>query len=190
MPELLQEQLFEVADIVLLVEQDDSFLVFDFVHASVGEGTVVVGQQNRVAENARSSLVSILKGLDVGNHEDGKQSSFDGVLRLVEESRQSFQGFTDLELIVQRAVVCAYNAHHARANAFFHTEACRQQGMYFLDFGDGDLLVVVRLFQNVVQSLLVVHHHLRLFSRFSGGRDVFFEQAFRVQQSIGIAFYL
>ena len=50
--ELLQEQLFEVADIVLLVKQDDAFLVLDFVHAPVGEGAVVVGQQNGVAENA------------------------------------------------------------------------------------------------------------------------------------------
>jgi len=47
-PELLQEALFEVADIVLLVEQDDAFLVLDFVHAPVGEGVVVVGQQNGV----------------------------------------------------------------------------------------------------------------------------------------------
>ena len=52
MPELLQEQLFEVADIVLLVEQDDAFLILDFVHASVGEGAVVVGQQYGIAEDA------------------------------------------------------------------------------------------------------------------------------------------
>ena len=52
MPELLQEQLLEVADIVLLVEQDNAFLVLDFIHASVGEGALVVGQQYGVAEDA------------------------------------------------------------------------------------------------------------------------------------------
>ena len=72
MPELLQEQLFEVADIILLVEQDNALLVLDFIHAPVGEGAVVVGQQYGIAEDARSPLVSIFKGLDVGNHEDGQ----------------------------------------------------------------------------------------------------------------------
>ena len=52
MSELLQEQLFEVADIVLLIKQDDAFLVFDFVYTPVREGAVVVGQQNGVAEDA------------------------------------------------------------------------------------------------------------------------------------------
>ena len=63
--ELVQDKLLKIADVVLLIKQDDALLVLNFVHASVGEGAEVISKQDRVSKNAGSTFVAVFKRLDM-----------------------------------------------------------------------------------------------------------------------------
>ena len=82
--------MFKIADVVLLIKQDDALLVLNFVHASVGEGAEVISKQDRVSKNAGSAFVAVFKRLDIGDHQNSKQSFLNGVFCLVNQYNQLF----------------------------------------------------------------------------------------------------
>lgn len=95
--ELSQKKLFEIPDAVLLIEKNDSLLVFNFIHATVGKRAEIISKQNRIPKDTGCALVSIFKRLDVGDHQNSNQGFFKRTFRLIDEHGQLFQNIPDLK---------------------------------------------------------------------------------------------
>ena len=65
-PELLYKYVLENADVVLLVKEQHRLFVFDGIYRSKGDWTVLIGDQNGVANYPGRSFVAIIECLDVG----------------------------------------------------------------------------------------------------------------------------
>ncbi|WP_240768475.1 hypothetical protein [Olivibacter sp. XZL3] len=65
-PELLYKYFLENTDVVLLVKDQHRLFVFNGIYRPKGDRTVLIGDQNGIADDPCSPFVAIIECLDVG----------------------------------------------------------------------------------------------------------------------------
>lgn len=99
---MVYEDVFECADVVLLVEKQHGFFVIDAVNGSERKRTIAVGDEDGVAGYACRALVAVGKGLYVTQEDEGQQGFF-RAKRLAKEAKKSYQKISKERRVRRRA---------------------------------------------------------------------------------------
>ncbi len=103
--ELVDEDLFEWRDIVLLIKEQHRLFILHRINGPERYRAVFMLQQDGVAHNAGRPFVPVHKGLYVGYEHKGEQCFLKNVVCFVDECTHVSERLSDLERVVEWAVV-------------------------------------------------------------------------------------
>ena len=113
-PKLLDKNLLERRNVVLLVEQQHGFFVVDAVDCPKRDGAVAIGDEQGIACDASHPFVAIVERLDIRKQNQHKECLFKHVVATVHQVAGLLKSLTDLELVVDRSVICSRDAYTPR----------------------------------------------------------------------------
>ena len=106
--ELVDEDGLEGCDIVLLVEHKYGLFVVDWIYCAEWNRAIAIGDENTVAHYAGCAFIAVGECLNVAEQNKCEKSFLEDIALAVDEAHGIFKCLADLELVVQRSVMCPF----------------------------------------------------------------------------------